>query len=702
LSAKTTLPVVSDLNGDGKVEIVAGQYVIDAETGTTLSTLNSLSMHHQIAHEQNFPVAADLDGDGHPEVIYGSDIYKFNNGFAASPAYWKRCPGMTAATNGVSMAGDINRDGNIDVVFAYRPSDLVCTVKAWTPSTGATLGSFQFNIANAVSYPFIGDIDGVVTNGTKYPEICINTAGHLYAYRYTGSGFALKWDFPHSDTSGATALTLFDFNLDGVVELVYRDETLLHIFSDAGNTIVNATDPIPCGSATIVETPVIADVNGDGSADIVVTGHPAGNTNSVYGELNVYEGAASKWASCPPVWNQQLYSPLHVNTDLTVPPTVASAGLTFYLPDNTPVQYYNGGPMQAPYINEATHRPIDLSPDVYVSGGTVRFNSSNSVTLDVTFGNMGMAIVPAGTPVQYYGNAVGAGNLIGSGTLGADLVPGQTHTVSRTLDGLSPMPTAFYVRILDDGTNFPAAGPYSDCNLTNNTKSFGTLELHKTVNSTSSCIDGTSIFYIELANNSSQAGNPQAFNNIQLIDSLGPGWQYIGSSALNGTLGGFNPATRSIQWSIASLAPGDTARMTLIAKPLSAGAIRNSVWIDAVDGAALGREVIEAYVIVNTVQAPAAAVISPASAVICTTPGSSATLTAAATGATSYQWYRNNAEITGATESTYTATSAGSYKVAYFNGTCVSQMSAAATLTADPCVIYVPVNPHLRSQVTAY
>jgi uncharacterized repeat protein (TIGR01451 family) len=696
LSVTATIPVVSDLNGDGKVEIVAGQYVIDAETGNTLSTLNALSMVHQIAINQNFPVAADVDKDGHPEVIYGSDIYQFKNGFTATPTYWKRCPGMTATTNGVSIVGDINQDGDIDVVFASQ-SGSVCVVTVWTPLTGVTIGSFQFTIGNSISYPFIGDIDGVVTNGKKYPEICINTAGHLYAYKFDGTNFTQKWDFTHSDMSGATSLTLYDFNLDGVVELVYRDETLLHIFSDAGNTIVNATTPITCLSGTIVETPIIADVTGDGSADIIVTGLPSGSqTSSQPGELNVYEGAASKWASCPPVWNQQLYSPLYVNTDLTIPATVAPVDLTFYLPDNTAVQYYNGGPMQAPYISEDSHLPIDLSPDVYVVEGSITFLSPTSVTLTVTFGNMGLVSASASTPIRYYRNVVGTGNIIGSETLGTDLVPGQTCTISKTLTGLSPMPTQFYVRILDDGTNFPATGSYSDCNLTNNTKSFGTLELHKTANTTNSCIDGTSIFTVELINNSDQTTSPQTFNNITLTDSLGSGWQYLSSSALQGSLGTYNAATRKITWSLPSLAPGATAQMTLTAKATSAGAIRNYVWIEEVDGTTLGREVIEAYVIVNSVQAPQAASISPANPVICETVGS-VTLTATASGATSYQWYRNNVEITGATQSTYTATSGGSYKVNYYNGVCVSQMSEAATVTLSPCV--VPVNPHLRTRV---
>jgi uncharacterized repeat protein (TIGR01451 family) len=369
---------------------------------------------------------------------------------------------------------------------------------------------------------------------------------------------------------------------------------------------------------------------------------------------------------------------------------------TYTTANNTTLQYYNGGPIQAPYISESTYLPIDLSPDVYVVGGTITFNSPTSVTLTVTFGNMGLATAPAATPIRYYKNAIGAGNLLGSETLGVALAPGQTRTISKTLTGLSPMPTQLYVRVLDDGTNFPAAGSYSDCNLSNNVKSFGTLELHKTVNATNACIDGTSIFTIELINNTNQTSSPQTFDDVLLTDSLGTGWQYISATPLKGSIGAYNAATRKLEWTVQDINPGDTARLLITAKSTAAGAIRNYVWIESVDGTILGKEVIEAYVIVNTVQAPAAAVVSPANPVICESEGS-VTLTATATGAVSYQWYRNNVEITGATQSTYSATASGVYTVTYYNGTCVSQMSNAATATLLPCV--VPVNPHLRIRV---
>jgi hypothetical protein len=69
-----------------------------------------------------------------------------------------------------------------------------------------------------------------------------------------------------------------------------------------------------------------------------------------------------------------MYSPLYINRDLTVPRNIRSQTLAFQQTCTaTPqtVYYYNGGPMQAPYISEVTHCPVDLSPDVYVVSGTL-------------------------------------------------------------------------------------------------------------------------------------------------------------------------------------------------------------------------------------------------------------------------------------------------------------------------------------------
>ncbi|MFV0346234.1 MAG: hypothetical protein ACK5IQ_08325 [Bacteroidales bacterium] len=677
-NAKMFSPLIHDLDGDGTPEFIVGNTIVDYN-GDTKATMDYAGITINFGYV-GLPIVADLDKDKIPEVIVGTNVYKYHHG---TLTLWKQCPNISAQ-EGSNMVADINQDGNVDLVFHTMYKANPAFIKVWTPLTDQDLGNvitFSYYYGQR-SLPFVGDIDGRVhiVGGVekKYPEICFNTGQRLYAYKYTGSAFTQKWSMSHSDHSGGTILTLFDFNNDGVMELVYRDETLIHIFDGSGNSAQSIYTQT-CGSETASELPIVVDATSDGSANIVVTGN--NTSKSSYGEVMVFEGATSKWASCPNVWNQQLYSSLYVNTDLTIPDSVESVNITYTRPDLSTVQFYNGGPMQAPYVSEDTYLPVDLSPDVYIENGSFEYLSATSVKITVTVKNVGLVLAAASTPYQYYKNAKTTANVIGSVKLGTDLYPGQSTTITRTFTGLNPMPSQFYFRVVDDGINFPASGAYSDCNLTNNTKSFGTLELTKVTNASSACIDGSSIFTIKLVNNTNQTNNPTTYNNLVLIDSLGTGWQFISATPVDGSLGTFNALTRKMEWTLSSLAPGDTATLMIVAKTTLAGAIRNTVWLDEIDGTTLGREIIEAYVIVSSIQAPAAAVITPTNPTLC--GGGSVTLTASTT-ASDYQWYKNNIEITGATLQTYDATTTGEYRVTYFDGTCVSQMSDSVVVKVSP------------------
>jgi hypothetical protein len=177
-------------------------------------------------------------------------------------------------------------------------------IKVWTPATGQVLGDFTIAKNNWRSYPFVGDIDGVsdINTGKKYPEISINTTYQLYTYTYTpgvvtasATNFTQKWIMNHNDGSGSTSLTLYDFNLDGVVELVYRDQSALKIFDGSGSSD-SLLATFPASSGTLNETAIVADVTGEGSANILYT---SGSS------IVCLKGNTSKWAACPNVWNQQ-------------------------------------------------------------------------------------------------------------------------------------------------------------------------------------------------------------------------------------------------------------------------------------------------------------------------------------------------------------------------------------------------------------
>ena len=682
LSVSKGIPVIADLNGDGIVEIIAGKYVINSNTGNVLSTLAVGDGINGTTLGESFCSVADMDGDGLPDVVIGTCVYRFNTGFTATPTPWRICPRYGTAEEGVGIVADIDQDGTVDIVFARGNYGLNCDITVWTPLTNTEIGRFSFPQCHTISYPFIGDIDGTVIGGKRYPEIVINTCSELRAFSFDGSIFSQKWLMPHSDASGSTALTLFDFNLDGVVELVYRDQTHLQIFDGSGNAPVMVYQR-PCGSATIVETPVVADVTGDGSANIIVTGDPAGGNNVTYGEVMVFEGAASKWASCPKVWNQQMYSNLLVNEDLTIPSHIEQVNLTFTLPNSTEVQYYNGGPMQAPYISEDTYLPIDLSPDIYIVNGSITIHSATSVTVSVEIGNQGLALASSMIPIRYYYNSIATGNIIASAntTLGVDLMPGQTTTVTQTITVPSGW-AALYVRALDDGVNFPALGAFSDCDLTNNTKSFGTLELTKEIDQLTSCIGNIREFTVKLKNDDPIT----TYANILLTDSLSAGWIFISATPDAGTsIGSYNPVTRTFTWTISSLAPGDSAELMIRAQVSVSGSIRNYSWIESVNGTAVDRDYKSAYVIASAFTAPTPPVISPSGTVNVCPPATDVLLTASGSGV-SYQWYKDGAPLSGAITNTYLADAAGDYWVTLFDGDCSSNASDTVTVTIGDCI----------------
>ena len=82
-----------------------------------------------------------------------------------------------------------------------------------------------------------------------------------------GTG-GVAWSITTTDNSGLTGATAFDFNGDGINEVVYRDEDSLRIIS--GPSGLNLAT-FPCGAVTGSEYPIVVDINNDAEAEIICT-----------------------------------------------------------------------------------------------------------------------------------------------------------------------------------------------------------------------------------------------------------------------------------------------------------------------------------------------------------------------------------------------------------------------------------------------
>ncbi len=322
-------PGFADFNGDGVPEVYVFNRIFNAQTGKLLAQGGDTeSMGKNAVYDKgssSHTVAIDIDGDGLAELVAGDVVYKISitntSGLLGNSIEISSQADLSTlgVGDGYSSVGDIDLDGDIDIVVVRRYSATQNCLYVWDGQTNSIIGTPLFInrqiIRRGPSQPFVGDIDN-----DNYPEICFTTDLRLHAYKYDNiSGdIVSKWSTAMitSDQSGATALTLFDFNQDGNAELVYRDQSNLRIIDGSGLSPVTI-QTIPCASQTGVEYPVIADVNNDGAAEIIVSGNVSSALAPSF--LYVYGAATGSWAPARPVWNQYQYNVINVNKDLTIP-----------------------------------------------------------------------------------------------------------------------------------------------------------------------------------------------------------------------------------------------------------------------------------------------------------------------------------------------------------------------------------------------
>lgn len=132
-------------------------------------------------------------------------------------------------------------------------------------------------------------------------------AGKGFYYAYKADGTQL-WAVPTVDvSSGVTGSTTFDFNGDGKNEIVYNDEHFLRIYEGATGKVFYKT---PNSSFTAREYPIIVDVDGDGSANIVVASNKC--SGGSFSGIRAFSSPNDNWVRTRKIWNQHGFSPLLV------------------------------------------------------------------------------------------------------------------------------------------------------------------------------------------------------------------------------------------------------------------------------------------------------------------------------------------------------------------------------------------------------
>jgi len=287
---------VADLEGDGQAEVILGSQVVSGLDGSPYWAGTTGEARYAAYAEIGYQsFALDLDGDGIQEVLAGRTVYEATGGV--------RCEIDAALDDGFPAAADLDLDGQGEFVLVGNGNAHVhdgdCALLASWPLVGSGNGG----------PPTIGDFDA-----DGFPEIGVAEANTYSVYEVDGT---VRWSMPTTDgSSHATGSAVFDFDGDGRAEVVYGDEVGLWIF-DGSTGEVRYRDTLHT-SRTLHEYPVIADVDLDGNAEIVVPqggGHHGVEARGLY----VLGSASGSWAADRPIWNQHAYSITNITDTLDVP-----------------------------------------------------------------------------------------------------------------------------------------------------------------------------------------------------------------------------------------------------------------------------------------------------------------------------------------------------------------------------------------------
>ena len=288
-------PSLHDLEGDGSAEIIVGRTWLDPQGNVLASGSHGRGA---VTSYGAMSFAADVDGDGDLEVIAGNAVYQQDGS-----SLWE-----SGLEDGHPAVADLEGDGTVDL--------LVTTPKGLVRYEAATGSKVWGPIAHAGGgyggAPTLADFDG---DG----QVEIGVAGKSSYIVYEGDGSEL-WSRPIDEGSVAiTGASVFDFEGDGAAEVVQADHQTLWVFDGAtGQVELEWTEH---GSGTVSEYPVVADVDGDDHAEIIL-GH---NTLSGGGRVGVtvLGDANESWVDSGRVWNQAAFHISHVQDDGSIPSSYA-------------------------------------------------------------------------------------------------------------------------------------------------------------------------------------------------------------------------------------------------------------------------------------------------------------------------------------------------------------------------------------------
>jgi len=410
---------IADLYGDGQPEVVTQTGIFDGLTGAQL-----VSFPKNYGVGKIDPVIGDIDLDGEQEIVLGNQVY----GPDGTPEWSTSQHGLRAHWS-VILNADVDAEAEVAMITNGE-----LTVYE---HTGAI--KFSATIDNETpSAPCMADFDG-----DGQVELAFASKHVFLMLELDGTEI---WRKVIDDDSGASGCAGYDVDGDGAYEIAYADEADFYLLDGkTGATLYLMSEH---SSTTAYEYPVIADVDGDGAAEILFVSNYWSTGTRAQG-LTILGHNGDGWAKSGPSWSVPDFAVTNINQDSTVPSTIP-----LYWQDHN--------------VYRARPTVDDFGVDLGVVINDVCFSGclmDSMMNLSVQVGNRGGNDVRAGTKMTLYSVSGDTLTAIETRTVGAvasgRLLASEVFELTVSdwgVDGLM-------VRIDDDGTG---VGSLKECDEDNN------------------------------------------------------------------------------------------------------------------------------------------------------------------------------------------------------------------------------------------
>ncbi len=398
---------------------------------------------------------ADLDGDLRPELIGGGTVYTFTGQVGVDfegSTLWQ------SGGDGYCGVADFDLDGAPEVVVVRGG-----VIDILDGLSGTPLAQFPIPGGGAGGPPNIADFDG-----DGFPDIGVAGGSRYVVVNFDGVDTLSEiWHAVTKDvSSNRTGSSVFDFDGDGRSEVIYGDEWYLRIYPGTEPDCelvppgpgcdLNMTDEEILflditSSGTRVEYPVIADVDGDFKAEIVVS------TNNMFEQgaigdagVEVWEDRLDNWVATRPIWNQHTYHVTNVTPAGGIPVVESNNWDT---PEGAP---YNS------YRRNSQGGVQNCAPDLVPQDLETVGMCAAEVTFSVRVCNQGCLGVGPGVAVTFTEADAG---LLGTVETDQAIPAGGCVKVELTIASPGPTPYAITASVDNDGMD---NGALNECIEDNN------------------------------------------------------------------------------------------------------------------------------------------------------------------------------------------------------------------------------------------